>query len=85
MRSKPGKTALQVCILSPRPFVLAEFSRALGPPSFQTVTRHLDSMLGPNLREAALPRAPVYVVDARASATAALMSNLLKNRLRRGC
>jgi DNA-binding NarL/FixJ family response regulator len=78
VKSKPGKTALRVCILSPRPFVLAEFSRALGPPSFQTVTRRLDSMLGPDLRKAVLPRAPVYVVDAHASATAALMSNLLK-------
>jgi DNA-binding NarL/FixJ family response regulator len=80
VRSKPGKTALQVCILSPHPFALTEFSRALAPPSFRTVTHHLDSMLGPELRKAALPRAPVYVVDALASAnaTAALMSNLLE-------
>ena len=69
-----------MCILSPHPLVLAEFSRALGPPSFQTVTRHLDSMLGPDLRSLAVPRAPVYVVDAQASpsATAALMANLLE-------
>ena len=80
MRSKPGKTALRVCILSPHPLVLAEFSRALAPPGFQTATRHLDSMLGPELRKLALPRAPVYVVDAHASAsaTAALMANLLE-------
>jgi len=69
-----------VCILSPHPLVLAEFSRALAPPAFQTTTRHLDSMLAPELRKAALPRAPVYVVDAHASAsgTAALMANLLE-------
>ena len=37
-------------------------------------------MLGPELRKVALPRAPVYVVDAHASssATAALMANLLE-------
>jgi DNA-binding NarL/FixJ family response regulator len=37
-------------------------------------------MLGPELRKVALPRAPVYVVDAQASpsATAALMANLLE-------
>ena len=80
MKSKPAKNTLRVCILSPHPLVLAEFSRALTPPGFETVTRHLDSMLGPELRKVALPRAPVYVVDAHASAnaTAALMSNLLE-------
>ncbi len=80
MKSKQGKTALRVCILSPHPLVLAEFSRALAPPNFQTVTRQLDSLLGPELRKLAVPRAPVYVVDAHAStnATAALMSNLLE-------
>src|SRR4029077_2254623 len=80
VKGKPAKTALRVCILSPHPLVLTEFSRALSPPGFQTSTRHLDSMLGPELRKVALPRAPVYVVDAHASpsATAALMANLLE-------
>src|ERR1700745_1025472 len=80
VKSKPGKTALRVCILSPHPLVLAEFSRVLAPPVFQTVSRHIDSMLGPELRKLAVPRAPVYVVDAHASpsATAALMANLLE-------
>ena len=54
MKSKPGKTPLRVCILSPHPLVLAEFSRALAPPHFQTVTRQLDSMLGPELRKLAV-------------------------------
>ena len=80
MKTKSGKSVLRVCILSPHPLVLAEFSRALATPGFQTVTRHLDSMLGPDLRSLAVPRAPVYVVDAQASAsaTAALMANLLE-------
>ncbi len=66
--------------MSLHPLALAEFSRALAPPSFQTVKRRLDSTLGPELRKAALPRAPVYVVDAygSANAAAALMSNLVE-------
>jgi len=80
VKTKPAKSTLRVCILSPHPLVLAEFSRSLAPPHFQTITRHLDSMLGPELRKLAVPRAPVYVVDAHASssATAALMANLLE-------
>jgi DNA-binding NarL/FixJ family response regulator len=80
VKSKPGKNALRVCILSPHPLVLAEFARVLAPPGFQTVSRHIESMLGPELRKLAVPRAPVYVVDAHASpsATAALMANLLE-------
>ena len=80
VKNKNGKGTLRVCILSPHPLVLAEFSRVLTAPGFQTVTRHLDSMLGPELRKLAVPRAPVYVVDAHASpsATAALMANVLE-------
>jgi DNA-binding NarL/FixJ family response regulator len=80
VKSKSTRTPLRVCILSPHPLVLAEFSKALAPPNFQAVTRHLDSMLGPELRKLTVPRAPVYVVDAHSSsnATAALMSNLLE-------
>jgi hypothetical protein len=60
VKSKAAKSNLRVCILSPHPLVLAEFSRALAPPGFQTVTRHLDSMLGPELRKLAVPRAPGF-------------------------
>jgi DNA-binding NarL/FixJ family response regulator len=69
-----------VCILSPHPFVLTEFSRLLAPLRLQMVTCRLDSKLGSELRKLAVPRAPVYVADTGASlkATAALMANLLK-------
>src|SRR6202049_4087542 len=75
-----AKRALKVCILSPHPLVLAEFSRALAGSAFHLITRQLESMLGPDLRRLAVPKAPVYVVDAHASppATAALIANVLE-------
>jgi DNA-binding NarL/FixJ family response regulator len=59
--------------------VLAEFSRVL-TSGFQLVPRQLESALGPDLRQLAIPRALVYVVDAQPSqqATAALIANILE-------
>lgn len=77
------KNALKVCILSPHPLVLAEFSRALAGPDFDLTTRQLETTLGPELRKLEVPQAPVYVVDsARASqpATAALIANILEKQ-----
>ena len=80
VKDTASKHPLKVCILSPHPLVLAEFSRVLSPPVFQALTPHLDSMLGPDLRQLALPRAPIYVVDACGpqQATAALINNVLE-------
>jgi DNA-binding NarL/FixJ family response regulator len=78
----PNKHALKVCILSPHPLVLAEFSRALNGSEFDLVTRQLESTLGPELRKLNVPRASVYVVDAAHAsqpATAALIANILEN------
>ena len=78
MKDTAGKHPLKVCILSPHPLVLAEFSRVLSPPVFQALTTHLDSMLVPALGRLALPQAPVYVVDACGSQrlTASLIANV---------
>jgi DNA-binding NarL/FixJ family response regulator len=75
-----GKHSLKVCILSPHPLVLAEFSRVLAGPGFHLISRQLESMLGPDLRRLAVPRALLYVVDAHTSqpATAALITNILE-------
>jgi len=80
VKGKTAKPPLKICVLSPHPLVLAEFSRVLGPPMFQAVARQLETTLGPELRRLPLPRAPVYVVDAHASqsATAALIANILE-------
>lgn len=82
MRRAPNKHALKVCILSPHPLVLAEFSRALAGSDFDVTTRQLESTLGPELRKLSVPRATVYVVDAAHAsqpATAALIANILEN------
>jgi DNA-binding NarL/FixJ family response regulator len=76
-----AKQTLKVCILSPHPLVLAEFSRALDSRGFDLTTQQLESTLGPDLRKVTVPHAAVYVVDAgHASppATAALIANILE-------
>jgi DNA-binding NarL/FixJ family response regulator len=81
VRHVSAKQTLKVCILSPHPLVLAEFSRALDSRAFDLTTQQLESTLGPDLRKVTVPHAAVYVVDAgHASppATAALIVNILE-------
>ncbi len=65
---KPRKAArrhpLTVCLLSPHPLVLAEFERLLPHLDYHVKIQRLESSLASDLRRLALPRAPVYVVDA---------------------
>jgi two-component system, NarL family, nitrate/nitrite response regulator NarL len=69
-----------VCILSPHPLVLADFSRILEGAGYKLVLRQLESMLAPELRRLPIPKATLYVVDAHASppATAALITNVFE-------
>ncbi len=73
------KSNLKICLLSPHPMVLDEFRRLLEPSGFHIVSKQLDSMLAPDLRNLDVPRAAVYVVDAHAArqATGALLGNIL--------
>ncbi|HKS83129.1 MAG TPA: response regulator transcription factor [Candidatus Acidoferrales bacterium] len=73
------KQALKVCLLSPHPMVLDEFTRLLEDTGFTILSKQLDSMLAPELRNLEVPRASVYVVDAHAArqATGALLGNIL--------
>src|SRR5579863_128874 len=73
------KSNLKVCLLSPHPMVIDEFRRLLGDSGLQIVSKQLDSMLAPDLRNLEVPRAPVYVIDAHAArqATGALLGNIL--------
>ena len=59
--------------------VLDEFRRLLESSGFQIVSKQLDSMLAPDLRNLEVPRASVFVVDAHAArqATGALLGNIL--------
>ncbi len=61
--------------------VLAEFHRLLEELGFQITSKHLTSMLAPDLRNLdVVLRASVYVVDAHAArqATGALLGNILE-------
>src|SRR6201997_1878374 len=79
MARNSNKHHLRVCLLSPHPMVLDEFNRLLSESGFQMVSRQLDSMLAPDLRNLEVPRASVYVIDAHAArqATGALLGNIL--------
>lgn len=73
------KSVLHVCVLSPHPLVLSEFERVLADPRFKTISKHLESTLGPDLRHLPIPKSTVYVVDAHVAkpAAGALLSNIL--------
>src|SRR5258708_28103497 len=79
VKKNAKKNALQVCLISPHPLVLSEFERVLSHPDFKTISRHLESTLGPDLRHLPIPKATVYVVDAHVANPAArpLLSNIL--------
>jgi len=50
-------------------------------PTFNLIARHLESALGPDLRNLEVPDATIYVVDAHVArpAAGALLSNILEN------
>src|SRR6202795_4416614 len=79
MAKNSSKPHLRICLLSPHPMVLDEFDRLLSDSGFQLISRQLESMLAPDLRNLEVPRATVYVVDAHAArqATGALLGNIL--------
>jgi DNA-binding NarL/FixJ family response regulator len=82
MAKNSSKSSLRVCLLSPHPMVLAEFDRLLSDSGFHLVSRQLESMLAPDLRNLEVPKATVYVVDAHAArqATGALLGNILDHQ-----
>jgi hypothetical protein len=77
---RPSGKQQQVCILSPHPLVLADFSRILAGSGYKPVLHQLESMLAPELRRVQIPKVSLYVVDAQASApaTAALITNVFE-------
>jgi len=79
MAKAVAKSSLKVCLLSPHPMVLDEFRRLLESSGFQIVSKQLDSMLAPDLRNLEVPRGAVVVIDAHAArqATGALLGNIL--------
>jgi DNA-binding NarL/FixJ family response regulator len=77
---RPSAKQPYVCILSPHPLVLADFSKILEASGFRIILQQLESTLAPDLRRIEIPKALLYVVDAYAStpATAALITNVFE-------
>lgn len=67
------KKGMTVCLLSPHPLVLSEFTTLLAKFSFQVKATHFDSPLPYQLRELVLPQCPLYIVDAYATTPAAVL------------
>ena len=81
MAGAAAKSSLKVCLLSPHPMVLDEFRRLLESSGMHIVSKQLDSMLAPELRNVEIPRASVYVIDAQAAreTAGALLQNILNH------
>ncbi len=69
------KKSATVCLLSPHPLVLSEFTTLLTRLSLQVKTVHLESPVPYQFRQLALPRCPLYIVDAYTPAPAAVLAS----------
>jgi DNA-binding NarL/FixJ family response regulator len=63
--SRPHR--LKVCLLSPHPLVRSEFERVLPESSFQISFRQLTSSSPSDIKQLAIPKSPIYVIDGQAS------------------
>ncbi len=70
---KHGKPCLKVCLLSPHPLVLSEFSKLLANSSYRVKAKQIDSSFTHDFHKLSFPRCPIYVVDACVPTTAALL------------
>lgn len=77
---KHGKPCLKVCLLSPHPLVLSEFSKLLANFSYRVKAKHIDSHFTPDFHRLAFPRCPLYLVDACIPTTAALLVSEIMDR-----
>lgn len=67
MSSSSRPHRLKVCLLSPHPLVRSEFERVLPEKAFQISFRQLTSSSPSEIKQMAIPKSPVYVIDGQAS------------------
>lgn len=67
MSSNSRPHRLKVCLLSPHPLVRSEFERVLPENAFQISFRQLVSSSPAEIKQMAVPKAPVYVIDGQSS------------------
>lgn len=77
---KHGKPCLKVCLLSPHPLVLSEFTKLLADLSYRVKATHIDSRLTTDFHHLSLPKCPLYIVDACVPNAAALLVSEIMER-----
>jgi DNA-binding NarL/FixJ family response regulator len=77
---KHGKPCLKVCLLSPHPLVLTEFSKLLADLSYRVKAKHIDGHFTSDFRRLSIPRCPLYMVDACIPTMAALLVSEIMER-----
>lgn len=77
---KHGKPCLKVCLLSPHPLVLTEFTKLLADLSYRVKAKHIDSRLTTDFNQLSFPKCPLYIVDACVPTAAALLVSEIMDR-----
>ena len=77
---KHGKPCLKVCLLSPHPLVLSEFTKLLADLSYRVKAKNIDSRLTTDFNHLSLPKCPLYIVDACVPNAAALLVSEIMER-----
>jgi DNA-binding NarL/FixJ family response regulator len=77
---KHGKPCLKVCLLSPHPLVLSEFTKILANLSYRVKAKNVDSRLTTDFHRLAIPKCPLYVVDACVPTVAAILVSEIMDR-----
>ncbi len=75
-----GKPCSKVCLLSPHPLVLSEFSKLLADLSYRVKAEHIDSRLTTDFHRLSFPKCPLYLVDACVPTAAALLVSEIMDR-----
>ena len=75
-----GKPCLKVCLLSPHPLVLTEFTTILANFSYRVKAKHIDSRFATDFHRFSFAKCPLYVVDACVPTTAALLVTEIMER-----
>lgn len=77
---KHDKSCSKVCLLSPHPLVLSEFSKLLANLSYRVKAKHVESRLTTDFHRLTIPKCPLYIVDACVPAAAALLVSEIMDR-----
>jgi len=75
-----GTARLKVCLISPHPLFLSEFSKLLANFAYRVKAKHLDSRVTTDFHKLSFPKCPLYLVDACVPTVAALVVTEIMER-----